>query len=175
MAVGFNTTPVSGIDFSVAYTIDVDTNPEYPGSPIALGTMVMGTNGSLHVLCQLEAASTCTANDAVIITTNSTWEIKALTNALGVSKLGQMVGVADATGTAGQYVWVQVMGYRSAVNVATSSTAFTALHSSSTAGRLTSTAAGGTSVAVGGIVALATAASNSAAVMITNPVIGADD
>lgn len=171
----FGTLPTSGIDFTTAYTIDADTTPEYPGSPIALGTKIIGSMGSEWILCKLEAAATCAAGDAMIVTTNSTWEVQAVTNTLGVGKLGQLIGVAGATGTAGQYVWIQVAGYVASVNAATGSTAFTALHSSATGGRLTSTAAGGTSVAINGIVLLDTAASNVAAAYVTNPVVGADD
>ncbi len=170
----YNITPNSGIDFGTAFSVSTST-PEYPGSPIALGTVVFGTNGSRWVLCKLETSSTCTEGDCVIVTTNSTWEIKALTNTLGVSKRGQLVGVAGATGTAGQYVWVQTAGYASSINCATSSSAFTLLHSSATGGRLTSTASGGTSVSIEGIYILATAASNAAAAILTNPVVGAND
>mgnify|MGYP003646431443 FL=1 len=170
----YNTIPSAGIDFATAYTISTST-PEYPGSPIELGTTILGTDGSRWTLCKLEAASTCTAGDALIVTTNSTWEVKALTNTLGVSKLGQLVGIAGATGTAGQYVWMQVAGYNGTVNAVTGSAAFTALHSSATGGRLTSTAAAATSVAINGIVILATAASNVAAAVLTNPVVGAND
>lgn len=174
MTAYFNTIGNPGIDFGTAFTVSSST-PDYPGAPIKLGTPMLGTDGSSWVLCKLEAASTCTAGDAVIVTTNSTWEIKAITNTLGKGKLGQMVGIAGATGTAGQYVWVQVRGYNSTINCATSSTAFTVLHSGATAGRLTTTASAGTGVAVNGIVILATAASNVAAAFLANPVVGADD
>lgn len=174
MTTYYNTIPSSGIDFGTAFTVSSST-PDYPGSPIKLGTPMMGTDGSRWVLCKLEAASTCTAGDALIVTTNSTWEVKALTDTLGVSKLGQLVGIAGATGTAGQYVWMQVSGYNGTVNAVTGSAAFTALHSSATGGRLTSTAAASVSVGINGMVILATAAANVAAAVLSNPVVGAND
>ena len=174
MTTYFNTIPTSGIDFGTAFTVS-STTPEYPGSPIKLGTPMFGSDGSRWVLTKLEAASTCTVGDILIVTTNSTWEVKALTDTLGVSKLGQLVGVAGATGTAGQYVWMQTAGYNSTVNAVTVSAAFTALHSSATAGRVTSTAAAAVSVAINGMVLLATAAANVAAAILTNPVVGAND
>lgn len=170
----FNITPSIGIDFTVAYTVSTST-PEYPGSPIALGTIVDGVGGAVWILCKLEAASTCTAGDALLVTTPSTWEVKALTSTLGKGKLGQRVGIAGATGTAGQYVWMQVAGYIASLNVATGSTANTVLHSSGTAGRLTTTAVGGTSAIVSGGAILATAASNVATASLTGLVVGADD
>lgn len=174
MTAYYNTIGNSGINFGVAYTVD-STVPEYPGSNMRLGTPMFGTDGSTWYLCKLEAASTCTAGDAVIVTTNSTWEIKALTSTLGKGKLGQRVGIAGATGTAGQYVWVQTSGYNSAVNAATGATGFTVLHTSATAGRLTATSVGGTSAIISGIVILATAASNTAAAFLAGMVVGADD
>lgn len=170
----FNTTPVGGIDFTTAFSVS-STTPEYPGPPIAVGTVVDGSSGSRWVLTKLETSATCTAGDVLIITTNSTWESQALTNTLGRDKLGQLVGVAGATGTAGQYVWMQIAGYVASVNAATSSSAFTVLHSAATAGRLNSGAGVGTTVAVNGIVLTATAASNAGPAILTNPVIGAND
>lgn len=171
----FGTLPTSGIDFTTAYTIDAETTPEYPGSPIALGTKIIGSMGSEWVLVKLEAESTCTAGDCLIVTDNSTWEVKAMTDTLAFGKLGQILGIAGATGTAGQYLWMQTGGYAASVNCATGSTAFTGLHSSSSAGRLTTTGAGGTSVDVVGIVILATAAANVAAAILTAPAVGTDD
>lgn len=169
-----NTTPLAGINFAQAYTLS-ETVPEYPGRQFTPGTHVQGTDGSTWIFVMLEAVSTCTANDALIVTTNSTWEVKRVTNALALSKLGQQMGIAGATGTAGQYLWMQTTGYEATIAAATGSTAFTALHTGVTAGRLTTTAVGGTSVAVGGGVLLATAAANVGAVNLTGLVVGAND
>lgn len=168
------TTPLAGINFGLAYTLSA-TTPEYPGRGFLPGTHVQGTDGTTWIFVMLEAASTCTLNDALIVTNNATWEVKAVTNTLALSKLGQRMGVAGATGTAGQYLWMRTAGYDAAINAATGSTAFTALHTTATAGRLSTTAVGGTSVAVGGAVLTATAAANAATAILTGLVVGAND
>jgi len=167
-------TPLGGINFAQAYTLSA-TTPEYPGRGFTPGTHVQGSDGSTWIFVMLEAASTCTVGDALIVTTNSTWEVKAVTNTLALSKLGQRLGIAGATGTAGQYLWMQVAGYNASINCATGSTAFTALHTGATAGRLTTTAAGGTSVAVSGGVINATAAANVGIAILTGLSVGAND
>ena len=169
-----NTTPLAGINFAQAYTLS-ETVPEYPGRQFTPGTHVQGTDGSTWIFVMLEAASTCTVNDALIVTVNSTWEVKAVTNTLALSKLGQRMGIAGATGTAGQYLWMQTTGYEAAIAAATGSTAFTVLHTSATAGRLTTTAVASTSVIVSGGVLLATAAANVGAANLTGLVVGAND
>lgn len=169
-----NTTPLLGINFGMAYTLS-STTPDYPGLPFTPGTRVLGTDGSAWTFVKLEAATACTASDWLIVTTNSTWEVKPVTDTLALSKLGQVLGVAGATGTAGQYLWMQTAGYDATTNVATSASAFTALHTSATAGRLTTTAVGGTSVAVAGAVINATAAANVGIAVMNNPTVGAND
>lgn len=168
------TTPLAGINFAQAYTLSAAL-PEYPGRGFLPGTHVQGTDGSTWIFVMLEAASTCTAGDALIVTTNSTWEVKAVTNTLALSKLGQRMGIAGATGTAGQYLWMQVAGYDATINCVTGSAAFTALHTTSTAGRLTTTAIGGTTVAVGGGIINATAAANTGVALLISLVVGAND
>jgi hypothetical protein len=167
-------TPLSGIDFTKAYTLSTST-PEYPGRGFTPGTHVQGSDGSTWVFVVLEAATTCTANDFLIVTTNSTWEVKPITSTLAKGKLGQRLGVAGATGTAGQYLWMQTSGYNASANVATSAAAFTALHSTATAGRVSTTAVGGTSAAVSGGVINATAAANVGVLIATGLSVGADD
>lgn len=171
---GFIGGPNQGVGFNPAnvYTVSTST-PDYPGAPYAVGTVMEGSNGSFWTF--VIAGGSITANDAVIVTTNSSWTVQALTSTLGKGKLGQRVGVAGGTATTGQYLWVQTSGYCPTVNAATGATAFTALHTSASAGRITATAVGGTSAFVNGIVLLATAASNVAAAFITGMVIGADD
>jgi len=161
-----------GFNPATSYTVSTST-PEYPGAPVAVGTHLHGSDGSTWVFCV--AGGSITANDAVLVTTNSSWTVQAMTSTLAKGKLGQRAGIAGATATSGQYLWVQTAGYNSSVNAVTGATAFTVLHSSATAGRLTATAVGGTSAAVTGIVILATAASNTAAAFITGAAIGADD
>ena len=162
-----------GFNFTEAYPVVSATTPEYPGFPVQVGTRAVAGNGGEWVFCI--AGGSITANDIVIVTTNSTWTVQAMTNTLAASKLGQWAGKAGATVTVGQGLWVQVAGYAAAVNAATGMTGFTATRSTSTAGRIDDTITGGTTVAVAGIVLLATAASNTAAAILTNPTIGAND
>lgn len=164
---------LEGVNFTVAEPAVSSTTPEYPGSNIAVGTRVVGTDGAEWV--RVVAGGSITATDVVIVTTNSSWTAQSMTNTLASSKLGQWVGVAGATATTGQFLWMQVAGYAAAVNAATGMTGFTATRSTSTAGRIDDTVTGGTTVAITGIVLLATAASNTAAAMLNNPTVGAND
>lgn len=149
--------------------------PEVPGPLVKPGTRIVNglTQGDAWICVQ--AGGSIAANDVVIVTTNSTWVVQAMTNTLASSKLGQMVGVAGATATSGQQFWMQVAGYASAVNAATGMTGFTAARTTSTGGRIDDTITGGTTVAVAGIVLLATAASNTAAALLNHPTVGAND
>ena len=97
-----------------------------------------------------------------------------MTSTLAKGKLGQMVGVAGAAATVGQFLWLQIAGYSTAVNATTGQAAHTVLSSTATAGRI-GVAVGGASAKVTGLVLLATAASNTAAAILTNPAIGTDD
>lgn len=163
---------LEGVNFTEAYTLSSST-PEYPGLPFQVGTRANAGNAGQWVFCV--AGGSITANDIVIFTTNSSFTVQSMTNTLAASKLGQWVGKAGATATSAQGLWVQVGGYAAAVNAATGMTAFTAARSTSTAGRIDDTITGGTTVAVNGIVLLATAASNTAAAILSNPTIGAND
>ena len=161
-----------GYNFRNVDPVIATTTPEYPARLIAPGTKVPGTSGDewIYVI----AAGSITAGDVVLVTTNSTWTVSAMTSALAKGKLGQMVGIAGGTATVGQYLWMQVGGYTAAVNATTGQAAFTVLSSSTTAGRL-GAASAGVSAKVTGLVLLATAASNTAAAILTNPAVGTDD
>lgn len=163
---------LEGVNFAEVYTVSTST-PEYPGAPHQVGTRVNAGNAGEWVFC--EAGGAITANDIVICTTNADFVVQSMTNTLASSKLGQWVGKAGATATSGQYLWVQVAGYAAAVNAATGMTGFTAARSTSTAGRIDDTVGAGTTVAIAGIVLLATAASNTAAALLSNPTVGAND
>lgn len=162
-----------GYNFTVADPAVSTSTPEYPGTTVPVGTRVAGTDGTEWI--RVIAGGSITAGDVVIVTTNSSWTVQAMTNTLASSKLGQWVGVAGATATSGQYLWMQVSGYTAAVNAATGMTGFTAARSTSTGGRIDDTITGGTTVAIAGIVLLATAASNTAAAILNNPTVGAND
>jgi len=168
---------VNGVNVNQSWTPYTSSAgvPEVPGPLVAPGTRITNGLGRGDEWICVQAGGSITANDVVIVTTNSTWVVQSMTNTLASSKLGQMVGVAGATVTSGQQFWMQVAGYASAVNAATGMTAYTATRSTSTAGRIDDTISGGTTVAISGIVLLATAASNTAAALLNFPTVGAND
>jgi hypothetical protein len=166
--------PGIGVGFTPGSADTVSTStPEFPGAPIQVGTVFTASNGSQWVY--VLAAGAITANDFVIVTTNSTWAVQSMTNTLAASKLGQLVGVAGATATSGQYLWMQTKGYRASVSAVTGMTGFTAARTTATAGRIDDTITGGTTVAITGVIILATAASNVAAALLNDPTVGAND
>lgn len=173
MAIG-STIGFAGAVTNAARTVSTST-PEYPGAPITVGQRIIADAGAEWVYVQVASSKSCTAGDFVVVTNHSTWQIDQLSNTTGKNFLGSMVGVAGATATAGQYLWIQVRGYAASVNCATSSTAFTTLHTSSTAGRSTTTGSAGNSAIINGAVILATAASNTAAANLFGATVGAND
>ena len=173
MAIG-STIGFAGAVTNAALTVSTST-PEYPGAPITVGQRIIADAGAEWVYVQVASSKSCTAGDFVVVTNHSTWKIDQLSNTTGKNFLGSMVGVAGATATAGQYLWIQTSGYVASVNAATGSTAFTALHSSSTAGRATATASAGNSATISGAVILATASSNTAAAFLSGATVGAND
>ena len=161
-----------GVNFYVADSAVSTTTPEYPGASIAVGTRVAGTDGSEWI--KVIAGGTVAAGDVALITTNSTFTAQSMTSALAKGKLGQQVGVVGAAATVGQFFWLQVAGYVASVAATTGQAAFTVLSSTTTAGRI-GAASAGVSAKVTGLVLLATAASNVAAAVLTNPAVGTDD
>lgn len=161
-----------GYDFTAADPAISTTTPEFPGPLIAVGTRVVGTDGAVWV--RVIAGGTVARGDVVLVTTNASWTVQAMTSALAKGKLGQMAGVAGAAATVGQFFWMQIAGYSASVNATTGQAAFTVLSSTATAGRI-GVAVGGASAKVTGLVLLATAASNTAPAILTNPAIGTDD
>jgi len=161
-----------GFSFTTSYSAVSTSTPEFPGAPLAVGTRVVGTAGAEWVF--VIAGGTVAAGDVCLITTNSSWTASAMTSTLAKGKLGQMVGVAGAAATVGQFFWMQIAGYSASVNATTSGAAFTVHSSTATAGRI-GAAVGGASAKVTGLVLLATAASNAAPAILTNPAVGTDD
>ena len=161
-----------GVNFYTTDPAISATTPEFPGGLIGVGTRVAGTDGSEWV--RVIAGGTVAAGDVCLITTNSSWTASAMTSALAKGKLGQMVGVAGSAATVGQFFWMQVAGYVASVAATTGQAAFTVLSSTTTAGRI-GAASAGNSAKVTGLVLLATAASNVAAAILTNPAVGTDD
>lgn len=162
---------IEGANFTEVYTVSSSV-PEYPGAPLQVGTRVNAGNAGQWVFAI--AGGSITANDIVVFTTMSSFTVQSGTNALSKGFLGKLVGKAGATATSGQYLWVQVAGYASAVNAATSSAANTVLSSTTTAGRI-GAASAGNSAKITGLTLVATAASNTAAAVLNFPAIGTDD
>lgn len=179
---GFSTTSIEGIDLAAVYTgyaqasaQSSTNNPDYPGptGPFQLGQVTKGTDDSewVYVL----AGGAITLGDAVIITnTGALWTATSITNALALSKLGDLVGVAPLVAIgSGSYGWVQRSGKCAGVSVLASMSANAALFTSTTAGRLGTSVASST-VAITGIV-LTTANSTGATptqAILNFPVVG---
>jgi hypothetical protein len=174
MAINYVAQPMMDFNPTVALTVST-TTPEYPGAPMTVGTGVETNLGGRWLYVQVAASKSCTAGDFVVVVDHSAFTIDQLSNTTGKNFLGSIVGIAGATATAGQYLWIQTRGYNASVNCATSSTAFTALHTSSTAGRSTTTGSAGNSAIITNAVILATAASNTAACYLNDATVGAND
>lgn len=95
--------------------------------------------------------------DGTVVTLDKNFTADLLTNASASGKIGQFCGAIRAANViaTGNGFWVQICGQAN-VAVAASTTGFTALNSSATAGTLTSTVSAGTNFQLGGIVTNAT-------------------
>ena len=173
----YTTLSQAGIDFSktyaVATAVTATSGLDVPSPPWAVGTMELGSLGSEWVFCI--AGGTIAAGDFVVLTTPSSFTVAAVTNTNGLAGFGSWVGVAGGAVTVGQFLWVQRSGYASSANVATSATAFAALHTTTTAGRLNSSGTANTTATVSGVVGTAAAASNTAPVIMSRSIIGVLD
>ena len=169
----YTTLPQSGINFNLAYPVATTASTatssslENPSPPWVVGTMELGSVATEWVFCI--AGGTVAAGDFVVITT-ATFTATAVTSTLARAALGGMCGVAGAAVTVGQFFWVCRKGYITGANVATSATAFTALHTTATAGRLDSNSTANTTATISPVVGLATAASNTANVVMSGSI-----
>lgn len=132
-----------------------------------LGTRMLGDDGDEYVYVQADGA--ISAGDVVIITEAAQADAIDTTNS--ASKIGFRVGVANVAFADDEYGWVQVRGATTA-NVGTGSAAGDKLNTTSTAGRLDDDATAGAETVLG-LYPTATAADNSAAVILQNPFIDA--
>jgi hypothetical protein len=166
------TLPQAGVDFSATYAaataVTSTTGLDQPSPPWAVGTVELGSNGTEWVFCK--AGGTITSGDFLIITT-ATFVATAITSTLARAALFASVGVAGASTTVDKFLWVCRKGYLASANVATSATAFTALHTTATGGRLDSNSSANTTATVSPAIGLATAASNTAAINIAYPAV----
>lgn len=161
------TLPQGGINFAGTYgtatTVSSTSGLDQPSPPWAVGTVELGSSGTEWIFCI--AGGTVAAGDFVILTT-ATFTATAITSTLARAALGSMVGIAGADATVGQFIWVARKGYITGANVATSASAFTALHTTATGGRLDSNSSANTTATISPVVGLATAASNTANVVM---------
>lgn len=171
----FSTMNLAGIDINSAtsYTLATATNftPEYPqGGNLSLGTTVLGTLDGQWVYC-----TSATGNSKYdVVGFGPTFSALELTTAVG---FGAMVGIAMATATTGQYLWVMTNGISPGVNVVTGIAANVQLYTTATAGRLGGVSgATGVGFAINGLVLStsstgATGSSSQGAILI-QPVVG---
>ena len=188
MAISYVIDNVAGAGFLTAFNINAKTTPEIPRPPQLPGTHVFGMDGSVWVFCRVgTTGATITAGDFVLISTDDNWVATGITGAAAHAPLlGSPVGMAGATSVVSlgtdpntntvNYIWVQRAGYTAvSANVATGAAAFTQLNTNAAnSGRLTATADTGVGAIVTGVVALATAASNTAFCFLNWPVVGAN-
>jgi hypothetical protein len=170
---------MEGVDFSKSYTVNTASTPEVTGPPFKVGTVETGDDGSSWMFVKLAVSQTIASGDFVYVSSiDTTFLVTLLANA-AVAKRGMFVGVAGAAATSGttsyEFIWIQRAGYRAGANCLTGSLANVVLHTTATNGRIDDSAAGGTSATVDGVVQLATAAANAAAVYLNWPVIGVAD
>lgn len=147
---------------TVSYTI-------YPnGIPTATTVTFNYSPGSAFKYCK--ALGTITAGDAVKLDVTAT-QAERFASVIRTAAVDESIeGIAMASVTTGQYLWVQIRGNYKAANVATAAAAGDVLGGSATAGRLaTATPSAGNAYATAcgrGIRATSAGSSNTADVMI---------
>ena len=141
----------SGVDVNAVYTAATATatgyDPAYPNPPFLVGTSVLGNNNSKWMF--VSVATSCSKGD--FCRTSISFAVTPLVTADAGAAFGQQIGIAMATGTTGQFLWLQTTGENQAANVVAATTAAVPLFTSSTAGRLTSVATNATSYPVYGV------------------------
>lgn len=159
----FSTNPLEGISFSQTYTITAAT-PEYPAAPLAVGTHVLGTNGSEYIFAKasvaLVAYQACALDPTYLVSVPLT--ISLVSNQ-------QQVGIPQVALAAGDFGWFAIRGENIGVLAKKGSLANVRLYVSGTSpGTLTSTSIR-TSALVTGIVL--TTSSTSAMGAVRAPVV----
>ena len=158
-----STQPIEGIDLNAVYTAATATatgyDPAYPLPPFLVGTETIGNNDSRFVF--VTVSTSCNKGDFVVAATGiASFTVVQLQTSIGAGIFGQQIGVAMATGTTGQFLWMQTEGENQAANVVAATTAGVPLFTSGTAGYLTS------------VETTATAAQTAATANITNVAVG---
>ena len=172
-----STQPLEGIDLNAVYTAATATatgyDPAYPAPPFLVGTETIGNNDSRFVF--VTVSTSCNKGDFVVAATGITsFTVVQLQTSIAAGVFGQQIGVAMATGTTGQFLWMQTEGENQAANVTAATTAGVPLFTSGTAGALTSVEATGTNFPVYGVALFttATAAQTAATANLTNVAVG---
>jgi hypothetical protein len=158
----FGTQQLLGVDASPSgydqpYTVST-ASPEYPAQPIGIGTVTNLSQGGTALYVTTATATSVNQGDFVYV--NTSMYAAGLTSVIAATAgQGAILGVSMATLTTGQYGWVQTSGnVPYGVNVVSGVAAYTTLHTSATAGRLTGTAVTGTSYPIVGITTVTTSA-----------------
>lgn len=139
----FQTLQTEGVDLNTAFTFlttGVPGNYEYPEQPLDLGTTVLGTLNGKWVMC---TAATGTISKYDVVTISNAFTATQIPT---TASLGLIAGIAMATATTGQALWVMTNGVSPGVNVVTGVGTGVMLFTSATAGRLAITSGGFTRI-----------------------------
>jgi len=133
----FGTSNIEGVNVVAVYAINTTTAPEYPAAPFAVGTKVMGSNGTEYVFCSNTTGSALAVGD--VVTLSTAWAASELSTSNDAR--GNLVGVVPiavpaSTSTTTQYFWAQRAGFCAAVSVLASCAANVRLNTTATAGAL---------------------------------------
>jgi hypothetical protein len=136
----FSTLNNEGVDLNTAFTFYTTggstSDQAYPTPPLSLGQTVLGTLNGKWVLCTA-ATGTITKYDVVSI--NNTF---TATPTPATATYGLIAGVAMATATTGQALWIQTNGVTPGINTAAGVAANVLLYTSAVTGRADDTASG---------------------------------
>jgi len=148
----FSTLSSEGFALNICSTINTTTNPEYPATPVAFGTMTVGMDESEWVYAKPAGAYAI----GTVGYFDTSWNFTALPVGSLSSQSGLKVGVmsqvasvtASPSSTNYDGVWVQVSGLCPAIQVAASTSANAQLYNmaATTTGQLTSTNSGNSAI-----------------------------
>lgn len=109
----FSQMQVEGADINSAYPVSTTANLEAPAGPLVLGTVVDGTLSGEWVFCSA-ATQVISKYDVVTIS-----PLFAATQMAALPAFGSRAGIAMATASTGQYLWVMTNGVSPGCNCAT--------------------------------------------------------
>lgn len=154
---GNNTDGLVGVDVDATYT---GTTTNGVDAPLALGTTVRGTDGTVYVLCQAAEAISTTTKEPYALGIDEAFQASKLTKTLAIA--GYRIGFAPEVAVAdNDFFWARTAGVFD-IRVAASCAADITLFTTAVAGRLDDTS-GGSHVAVYGVVITTAASASSSA------------